>query len=442
MRGTTSKLGEKTLRACFVSPCTYEFLGAERSLLELVEMLAKMGVDCSVILPCKGPLFRELESRGIEVISMPFTWWGGLPRSYLAGWTTPSMIRTYLSGSSPMRRIVRTALHLLTVPLMAARMRLLRCDVVYTNTMTVCAGALAARLLRRPHAWHIREFGREDLGLVFDLGERLSMRLMDQLSSILIVNSQAVASKFMPIFGPRKVRLVYGSVEVDWENVKTKFPIPEGTNVRCVVVGSIQKSKGQEDAVLATSELLRLGLQPVLWIVGPTVDRQYERRLHRIVHDLGLERFVRFVGGMDNPFSVMLQADVVLICSRSEAFGRVTVEGMLARKPVIGTRSGGTSELIQEGINGLLYNPGDYRELARKISYLSSNPAEVQRMGQKGCEWAQTRFDQARFAREILGLLTQIVKSDSKRSTDQIASLVEYMTMTQTGEHIILQKAM
>ena len=99
-------------------------------------------------------------------------------------------------------------------------------------------------------------------------------------------NSQAVASKFRPFFGSEKVRVVYSSVTVKRKNVVNAFPVPDGTDFRCVTVGSILKSEGQEDAVLATAELRRLGLQPVLWIVGSTVDLEYERHLRLMVRDL------------------------------------------------------------------------------------------------------------------------------------------------------------
>ena len=52
------------------------------------------------------------------------------------------------------------------------------------------------------------------------------------------------------------------------------------------------------------------------------------------------------------------QADIGLTCSRNEAFGRTTVEALLMGKPVIGTNTGGTVDLISDGVDGLLYPPG------------------------------------------------------------------------------------
>lgn len=406
---------DEQLKVCFVSHSA-GLAGAERSLLELAETLTKMGTECSVIVPYKGPLFQELKSRGIDATGVPFTWWMG-SRSPL----TSHRIRARFSSPSIIFRMIRTLLNLLTIPFIAAQIGLRRCDLVYTNTITICVGAVAARLLGRPHVWNIREFGFEDFGLVFDLGERFSLRVMDQLSSIVLANSQAVAAKFAPYFPPNKVRVVYSAVVASQPNSKGDYrlPVPSGTSVRCVIVGLVRRAKGQEDAVLAVNELRRIGLHPVLWIVGSALDREYEAHLRRLIKDLRLEAFVKFLGEMSNPFPAMLQSDVVLVCSRHEAFGRVTVEGMLAGKPVIGTRSGGTLELVREGFNGLLYHPGDYGELALKIRYLHEHPSQALQMGQNGRDWAQARFGKTRVAEEVLSVLGETLAEWRQRERNR-----------------------
>jgi glycosyltransferase involved in cell wall biosynthesis len=106
----------------------------------------------------------------------------------------------------------------------------------------------------------------------------------------------------------------------------------------------------------------------------------------------------------------MYKADVVLMCSRWEAFGRATVEAMLAGKPVIGTaNSGGTAELIQDGITGLLYKAGDHDELANKIQFLYENPQEKLKLGAAARLWATGRFTQERYAKETFTLLSEVL---------------------------------
>jgi glycosyltransferase involved in cell wall biosynthesis len=90
---------------------------------------------------------------------------------------------------------------------------------------------------------------------------------------------------------------------------------------------------------------------------------------------------------------------------------------MLAEKPVIGSRSGGTTELITEGVNGMLYTPGDFGDLAEKIEYLQANPDEMARMGSNGKSWASCMFSGDRYRNELLELVSSIpTKKNLKRS--------------------------
>lgn len=102
------------------------------------------------------------------------------------------------------------------------------------------------------------------------------------------------------------------------------------------------------------------------------------------------------------PRALLRRADAILMCSKREAFGRVTVEGMLAGKPVIGANSGGTLELIQDGITGLLYTSGDPKALAEKIRYLYENPDTATHVGENAKAWAETSFTRDRYRKDVL----------------------------------------
>ena len=85
-------------------------------------------------------------------------------------------------------------------------------------------------------------------------------------------------------------------------------------------------------------------------------------------------------------------ADIILVCSRNEAFGRIILEAMLLRKPVIATNSGGTPELIKDGFNGLLYEVGNYHQLAEKIEYLIEHNHKMEELGEHGYAFAKKEF--------------------------------------------------
>lgn len=384
--------GPETVKVAFVSHDA-QLGGASRALVDLVEGLRPMGVECHVMVPGRGPLVGELRRLGAGVAWSLVPWWAG-------------------ATAYPWDRVARSAAVLLAVGPLAATLVALRCDLVYTNTMTVPAGALAARLLGLPHIWHLHEYWHERSGLHLDLGFPLTARVIDRLSNACVTVSQAVAETFRPFVAPRKLRTVYQAVTVRPDGSAEEQALEEraraGREFRMVIAGPVVETKGQADAVFATSRLLAQGIDAELLVVGG-VDRRYGEYLRRLAASLGLGERVRLLGWMDNPYPILRTADVVLMCSRAESFGRVTVEGMLAGKPVVGTRAAGTTELVREGFNGLLYTPGEPEELAQRLAFLHGHPELARLMGQNGHRWASEQFARERYARDIAAILQEAV---------------------------------
>lgn len=361
------------MRICFISHLPWKG-GAERALLETIDALSGLGVECRVVLPFRGPLLDALRMRGVPTAVIPFGWWVG-------------------KGLRPLLSIVQALAIAMSLIPIALRVGLWRCDVLYTNTICTCVGALAARLLKLPHVWSIHEFGLEDHGLVFLFGERRSIRLMERLSCLCIVNSYAVARKYSTHIQSAKLRVIYQSVTIPPEDLAraTRFDSPGGSGgLQCIMVGKLHERKGQADAIRAIGGLGTLS-RARLVIVGDG-RKAYVRQLRKLVRDCGLEGRVVFLGYTDSPGEYIARSDVLLMCSRAEAFGRATVEAMVLGTPVIGASSGGTPELIRDGWNGLLYSPGNLRELGERILLLERNPQVMRAMGRSAQSWAAQRF--------------------------------------------------
>jgi glycosyltransferase involved in cell wall biosynthesis len=136
--------------------------------------------------------------------------------------------------------------------------------------------------------------------------------------------------------------------------------------------------------------------------------KRYRAQLVQQAETLGVSRRIAFHGYAEDPLPLIRNTDVVLVCSRWEAFGRVAVEAMLAGKPVIGSARGATAEIIQDGQTGLLYQWGNIRDLTKKIQFLHDNPKESMRIGASAQQWAQDRFTQERYGREVLEILSEV----------------------------------
>jgi len=362
-------------------------------LLEVLEGLAARKVDCCVLLPRGGTLAPYLRALAVPHETAPIRWWA--------------------SEGSPWKRPLRILANLAAAVSVARRLWRRQVDVVYSNSSVSPTGALAAWLLRKPHVWHVHEFAEEDHGLSFDLGPRLTYVLIGRLSRCVITNSDAVKAKcarYMPV---DRIRTVYAAVSrapEERSRPEGRVGHPGGAGrATVVVIGKIKESKGQMEAVRAIEELVREGIDLELVLAGSANER-YLTALRQVVAAAGLDAHVRFLGHVSDIGGVLEEADAVLVCSRSEAFGMVTVEAMRFGKPVVGARSGATVELIQEGFNGLLYTPGDVRELADKLGYLIRHPDSAAQMGENGRRWAAERFSLERLTDDVLAVVQAAVQ--------------------------------
>jgi hypothetical protein len=84
---------------------------------------------------------------------------------------------------------------------------------------------------------------------------------------------------------------------------------------------------------------------------------------------------VRFAGEQANPFPYIAAADVCVTASGIEAFGRTTLEYLASGKPVVASSSGGSAELVTDGVCGFLYPPGDTVALADALELYARDPA-------------------------------------------------------------------
>lgn len=377
------------MRVCFVSHSSRRY-GAELALVELLQGLSRLGVECLVFVPREGPLLAELDRLNIKWRILKYPWWWKSRRKSLV------------------HRILRTLAGLISAVRMATILAQWRCDVVYTNTVAVNTGALAAWLARKPHVWHLHESVYRDPGLKFDVGDRFAPYLIDRLSTLIVVVSDVLEKEYSGDISPGKVRRVYQSVSLP-DRVEEQTPSPAiKKHFQCAIVGSLEPRKGQAEAIEALSRLVRRGVDARLTVVGGD-EKHFREELQEQVVRHGLQTRVEFTGYVNDPVKFIGSADVILMCSQWEAFGRVTVAAMLSGKPVIGTAdSGATAELIQDGVTGLLYERGGPDELADKMQYLHENPQERAKLGKAARIWAEGRFTRDRYAREILSFLSEV----------------------------------
>lgn len=379
-----------------------ELSGAERSLHELVtELASDYDTICTVILPSDGPLVAYLHKSAAATIVAPLNWWctGG---ESLDQATIDRIYNPPFSWLLENREL----------------MDLVNPDVVMTNTLVIPWGAVAASMLKRPHLWMINEFGESARNLKFFIPFSDILAFVEQSSDQIVTRSHAVQRELFPNVESNKVETIYRYIqkpetdETAGEAEKEYFLLPNAC--RLFMPGTIMSIKGQEDAVRSVIELVKNRGRNAELLMSGHAEENYRFRIEKIIRDEGAQEYIRMVPFDEHLISAYSAADIVLVCSRMDAFSRVILEAMLLEKPVVATSAGGNSELITDGETGLLYTPGEALQLADRIEMLMENPKMRAAIALGGKRFADQTFTKEQFGGEYSRLFNKITNTPYK----------------------------
>jgi glycosyltransferase involved in cell wall biosynthesis len=389
------------MRAIFASHQSGMTGGAEQSFFDLVTALHHDGrVRVIAATPREGALADSLRAEGVPVHCLPTPLWA------------PFGLQSFRSRL-PFHGLERRARRVLGMarwtPAWVQLFRNVAADVVVTSTATPVLPAIAAALTRIPHVWWIQEFVTRDHGLKYVFGERASQRMIAVLSTEVVVNSCALAHHFSPPVDQRRMHVVRSAIE---PSAITPNAIVPG-EVRLLLLGRLVPSKGTELAIRALKYLREEPFAVTLRVVGRGGD-QYLEHLRSVARNMGVYDMVEFAEFTTQPEQEIERANMLLMCSDDEAFGRVTAEALVNGRPVIGTRSGGTVELVADGFDGLLFAPGDSRALANAIRTLGSDTDLLAAMSRNAIERNRRRFSTEEELKGFINVL--VAATGTKRS--------------------------
>ncbi len=340
-------------------------------------------------MPGQGPLEDRLEAAGGTVWPVPYTWWMAMPD----------------------RRHLKQRLHRLFINKWAERRinhRLIAVSphLVVSNSLTCNVGAHAARRYHLPHVWNIHElFGAHGHGLFFDRKEASAWRAVRNLSQRIMVPSRAAFNLYQPHLGCDRLRIVPPAVEIPAVHYPTRT---DHETPVAIQVGALIPGKRAEDAIRAVAMLKQKGIRVFLQLVG-SEHAEYHFLIRQLIYHEGVVDQVKIFPFTKDPFDFIARADIALMCSCGETFPRVVIEAMKLGKPVIGARSGGIIDQIDDGVTGLLFNPGDPSALADKLAQLVQNHARATALGRTAQQWACANFSLQRHSRDLLDVLQELV---------------------------------
>lgn len=275
-------------------------------------------------------------------------------------------------------------------------------DAILSNSFAIWIGADIAKTLGVPHIWHVREFMELDHRITHY--NFLNIEELANYSSTIFI-SRAIANYYSEKYHFKNSAVIYDSIKYQANGYDKQVKKFINKPVKALFVGTISRGKGVFDAVKAVEELNEQGFQLSLDIFGEGPQNE-EVKNYILSHK---DKMIRFLGFSKDLISQRRNYDLEFVCSKMEALGRVTVEGMYYGNLVIGANSGGTAELIKNGKTGVLYESGNIDSLIKASKKVLENVEANNEMIHEAHDWAVRNF-----SNPITNQLIQFIKISIK----------------------------
>jgi len=225
--------------------------------------------------------------------------------------------------------------------------------------------------------------------------DRLTGRLFNDA---FVAVSGAVKRSAEELLGFRNVNLIYNSIDMEMFRplaIEEKKHMREALGVKQDVViiataGRLDSQKGHIFLFDALTDPKVKESNIVLLVLGQGPSEAY---LKSAAEARGIQDKVIFLGHRKDVREIVGCADIFVLPTLSEGFGLALLEAMALKVPCIASRTGGISEIIEDGKDGLLVDPGRSDLLAHAILELAEDPAKRDYLASNGCDEIVNNFD-------------------------------------------------
>jgi glycosyltransferase involved in cell wall biosynthesis len=391
----------KRMRILYVNH-TGHVSGSERVLIDTLRVLDRERYEPVVMCPMHGGLAEEILATRVECLPLPSF------RARFAmhpGQIVRSLFPVFKAAQALRRQI-----------------RVLAPGLIHANSVRAgLLATLAAAGTGTPVIWHVH-----DTLPKHSVSTLLRLFVLTARNTRAIGVSTATTQRFcggVPIAG--RVRTIHNGIDL------SRFaPNPAGSRAfreelglssdsfLVCAVGQICERKGLLELIDALRRIRAKVPQMHLAIVGRVVFRHEEGYLEALrvaVKSWGVEDLVHFCGERKDVSAVLHASDLAVLNSRDEPFGLVLVEAMACGAPVLAARIGGIPEIVTDGENGWLVEPGDTEALASKLLHLLSSRDELRRAAEQAQRVTCPRFSIDRYQSELMALYDELVPQRNGR---------------------------
>ncbi len=379
--------------------------GAEFCLDTTLRFLNRDEIEPFVIFPTDGPMAESARNMGATVEIVPFSWWMLYEPSW---WERKNRLRI------PFR-----------VRFLKKFIQKHEISAVYTNTVCLFEGVLAARAMGIPHITHVHEvledrfmrprwfslskivrfYYENSVRVVFesDSSRKVAEKI---LCDAKIPKLEAFLQKSAAVSNSSRITLAEAE-NYTRENAKSVWKSwriygVDSEKWTILWLGRFSERKNPEMLLRAVEKLpnsVREAIQVLFVGDGPL-----EKTLHAQITTRKLENSCRILPFQKDIRPLLRLAKTLVLTSYEESFGLVLVEAGMFALPILAVRSQGPSEIILDGENGFLTDAEDAQTLANRLETLFSNPILSAEMGRRNRQRVLELYNPIRNTEKLVSL--------------------------------------
>lgn len=322
--------------------------GSNAALIENVVLLQSK-FEFLIIVPFEGSFTQQLRENNIRYLTVNSLVWRHSQKEKMSILRTLKKVLINLVADFKIFKIAKKE----------------NVDLIHINVSAIGVGWLPAKFLKKNVIWHLRELNDKDQRSPLDF-PRVSAAMFRR--STLVPISMFVEEYYKKYLGENsKFELVSDGISEEQLSKIPNLSSKKKQFFQIVFLGGYQTHKGLSTVIQSLSILAHdyRDIKFHLSVYGSQYKENFESYQIQ-AKKYGVAEFISFHGFAGNSNDVYSNADIV-ISGGLEAFGRVAAEGIAAGRIVVGSDQGATTELIDNGINGLIFQYANPISLAKSI---------------------------------------------------------------------------
>ena len=363
-----------------------DLYGASKVLLNIVDCLNEKGFKIHVILPFRGNLDDKLIHKVHDLRHYNL---GVFRKKYL----------NFFGLFNRFYKIIKSTIYIFNY------IKKNKVDLVYSNTSVIWSGVLASYFSKRKNLVHIHEipYGSNIYNFISGL-------FFKYFTDSIIVVSKKVRDHWGSFINLKKIKVIYNySQFLDTNNSKklnekkSEFVISN--------ISRIVPQKGIDYLIEISKELLKFDKKFRINVIGDNLvgSENYIHYLKMIVEKNNLKKNIFLRGFKNDIKSVIIESDLILQTPiKPDSLPTVIIDSLSLNRPVVSTDTGGCSEILNKGENGILIPLNDPKSSAKSIYEYSKNLNLQREHLENARVFLKQNFSQMEFEKRILNELSRV----------------------------------